>query len=101
MNIYSWNINGIRSAAKAGFLDWLSYENPDILCLQETRCQTEDLESILLEPFNYRSYWLSAQKKGYSGVSIYSRMQPDRILDSASQLPSSWKEMEALLSPAF
>jgi exodeoxyribonuclease-3 len=76
MNIYSWNINGVRSAAKAGFLKWLSYESPDILCLQETRCCLADLETVLIAPFDYKSYWVSAQKKGYSGVAVYSKFEP-------------------------
>jgi exodeoxyribonuclease-3 len=76
MRVFSWNINGVRSAAKAGFLKWFSYESPDLLCLQETRCTPEDLEDVLISPFNYKSYWHSAQKKGYSGVSIYSKKEP-------------------------
>jgi exodeoxyribonuclease-3 len=81
MKIYSWNINGVRSAAKAGFLEWLSSEAPDILCLQETRCLSTDLEDLLISPFNYKSYWYSAEKKGYSGVGVYSRVKPLSVVD--------------------
>jgi exodeoxyribonuclease-3 len=81
MRIYSWNINGVRSAAKNGFLDWLSYENPDVLCLQETRCTIKDLDEVLLSPFGYKSYWFSAEKKGYSGVGVYLKSEPLNITD--------------------
>jgi len=57
MKLYSWNVNGIRSAAKAGFLKWLSEENPDIVCLQETRALVEDLGEPLVSPFGFNSYW--------------------------------------------
>jgi exodeoxyribonuclease III len=79
--LYSWNVNGIRAAAKGGFLKWLSEENPDIVCLQETRALREDLDDLLISPFGFNSYWHSAQKKGYSGVGVYSKDKPLRITD--------------------
>jgi len=81
MRLFSWNVNGIRSAAKAGFLKWLSEENPDIVCLQETRALIGDLDDLMISPFGFNSYWYSAQKKGYSGVGVYSREKPLNIID--------------------
>ena len=74
--IYSWNVNGVRSAVKRGMLQWLSEESPDILCLQEIKCQVADLEETILSPFDYQSYWFPAEKKGYSGVAIYTKSKP-------------------------
>lgn len=76
MIILSWNVNGLRAVQKAGFLDWLQAASPDILCLQETRVLPEELNEGLLKPFGYESYWNPAQKKGYSGTAVYSRIAP-------------------------
>ncbi|MCC6276607.1 MAG: exodeoxyribonuclease III [Oligoflexia bacterium] len=79
MRIYSWNLNGIRSAATQGLLKWLSDESPDIVCFQELKANREDVDQLILSPFGYQSFWHSAEKKGYSGVAIYSRRRPDDI----------------------
>lgn len=76
MKILSWNVNGLRSISKKGFSDWLMKENADILCLQEIKAQKEQLTSELLKPQGYYSFINSAQKKGYSGVLVYSREKP-------------------------
>ncbi|MBF0386440.1 MAG: exodeoxyribonuclease III [Candidatus Omnitrophica bacterium] len=76
MRLISWNVNGIRSAEKKGFLAWFANEAPDILCLQETKAEKSQLSSALLEVPGYTSFWCSAQKKGYSGVAVYSRTAP-------------------------
>ena len=76
MRILSWNVNGIRAIEKKGFLDFLQKESPDILCLQETKCNPEQLTDKLLAPKEYKSYWSSAEKKGYSGVCIYTKEEP-------------------------
>lgn len=76
MIILSWNVNGIRAIAKKGFLDWLKKVNPDILCLQETKCHPNQLGADLLTPLGYKSYWSAAEKKGYSGVAIYAKKEP-------------------------
>jgi len=77
MNIFSWNVNGIRAVKKKGFFDFLSQYNPDILCLQETKAHVEQLEDDLLSPKGYFSYFDSPKfKKGYSGVAIYSKKKP-------------------------
>lgn len=76
MKIISWNVNGIRSVANKGLLNWLSEESPDILCVQEIKAEQAVLDPILITPYEYNSYWFSAQKKGYSGVAIYSKEKP-------------------------
>jgi exodeoxyribonuclease-3 len=63
-----------------GFADWLKIENPDIICIQETKAQPEQIESNIFENLGYQSYWFSAQKKGYSGVGILTKTKPDNIV---------------------
>lgn len=77
--ILSWNLNGLRAAVKNGFVDWLERAQPDILCLQETRMLPEDLEGTLHAPLGYQSFWNPAEKKGYSGTGIYSRIAPKSV----------------------
>ncbi len=77
--IISYNVNGIRAALKKGFAEWLSSENPDIVCIQETKAMPEQIESEIFEKSGYKTYWFSAQKKGYSGVGILTKKQPDHI----------------------
>ena len=76
MKLISWNVNGVRAAVKKGLLDWLESEKPDILCLQETKAHKEQLTSEILEDHGYHTYWHSGEKKGYSGVAIFSREEP-------------------------
>jgi len=78
MNLLSFNVNGIRAAEKKGFLSWLYKEKPDILCIQETKVHNpEILNDELLAPKGYNSFWnCAAEKKGYSGVVIYSKEKP-------------------------
>ncbi len=78
--IISYNVNGIRAALKKGFADWLKDENPDIVCIQESKAQPEQIDSLLFEFLGYKSYWFSAQKKGYSGVGILTKQEPDKIV---------------------
>ena len=77
MKIVSWNVNGIRAAAKKGFLEWLEHAQPDILMLQETKAWPEQLEANLLLDHGYSCVWAQAEKKGYSGVSTWSREPAD------------------------
>ncbi len=79
MKLYSWNVNGIRAAHKKGFLDWFSAAQPDIMTVQETKAQPEQLAAELRQPDGYHSWWASAEKKGYSGVGLYSKRQPQDI----------------------
>lgn len=80
MKVMSYNVNGIRAAIKKGFLDWLKAADPDVICLQEIKAQTEQLDLKVFEDLGYRyQYWYSANKKGYSGVAILSKHKPDNV----------------------
>lgn len=79
MRILSWNVNGIRANAKKGFFEWMAKENADIVCLQETKAEPSQLTEDFIKPKGYVSYWASAQKKGYSGVAIYSKKEPKSV----------------------
>ncbi len=79
VKILSWNVNGIRAVQKKGFLDWLAEEAPDILCVQETKARPDQLEAVLLKPAGYSAYWNSAERKGYSGVAIFTKIKPVRV----------------------
>ncbi|TFG96065.1 MAG: exodeoxyribonuclease III [Calditrichales bacterium] len=79
MKIYSWNVNGIRAASQKGYQDWFESASPEILCLQETKAQPDQLEETMVEPNGYKSYWNSAEKKGYSGVATFSKAQPESV----------------------
>ena len=76
MKLVSWNINGLRAAWKKGFLDFVTAEDPDILCVQETKIQLDQLTPEMKDVGRYRSYWSMAEKKGYSGVATYTRPEP-------------------------
>lgn len=73
---YSWNVNGIRAAQKKGFLDWLAAAQPAILGVQETKAHPNQLDEALLAPPGYHTYWASAEKRGYSGVALFSKTKP-------------------------
>ncbi len=73
MKIISWNVNGIRAASKKGFVEFIEKEDPDILCLQETKAHPDQLENALHSPLGRQAYWSSAEKKGYSGTVTYVR----------------------------
>lgn len=79
LTLYSWNVNGIRAACRKGFLDWLHTEQPDILALQEIRALPEQLEGELRDPEDYHALWVPAERKGYSGVAILSRLRPESV----------------------
>ncbi len=81
MRVISANLNGIRSAASKGFFDWLALQNADVVCLQETKAQLAQLQdNPQFFPAGYHCYYHDAQKKGYSGVAIYSRTEPDDVI---------------------
>ena len=79
LRIITANLNGIRSAAKKGFFEWAHTQNPDILCIQELKAQEADLDNALLSPNGYHGFFQYAQKKGYSGVGLYSKQKPDSV----------------------
>jgi exodeoxyribonuclease III len=84
LRIASWNVNGIRSAHRKGLLEWIASYSPDVLCLQETKAQPEQLTKELLTPMDgegrpYRVFWASAKRKGYSGVALLSRSEPESV----------------------
>lgn len=79
MRIVTYNINGLRSAIKKGFLDWMKAENADIICLQEIKAEKENVDFAAIEALGYDTYWFSAEKKGYSGVAIFTKRRPDGV----------------------
>ena len=80
MKIASYNVNGIRAALKKGFIEWLQSVGPDILCIQETKANKEQVDVALFEEAGYKyHYWFSAQKKGYSGVALLCKQEPDHV----------------------
>lgn len=81
LRVITFNLNGIRSAVSKGFLDWLSQQGADFVCLQELKAQTADMSPAMLNPSGYFGYFHYAGKKGYSGVGIYTRHQPDQIIE--------------------
>ncbi len=81
LRVTTFNANGIRSAARKGFFTWLLSESPDVLCMQETKAQEHQLPPEALELEHYpASAFVDAEKKGYSGVAIYAKRPPDRIV---------------------
>lgn len=80
MKLLSWNVNGVRAAHRKGFLDWLAEESPDVLGIQEIKAMEEQLPKKLLNPEGYYAYWNSAEKKGYSGVALLSKIEPEKVV---------------------
>ena len=80
MKIVSYNLNGIRSAMSKGLLNWLRTENPDVFCIQESKAQPEQIDTLAMQELGYHSYIHSAEKKGYSGVCIFSKQVPDCVV---------------------
>lgn len=80
LKILSWNVNGIRAAQKKGFLEFLRKEDPDIVCVQETKAEKEQLDEELLMPEGYVTFWNhSKRKRGYSGTAIFSKFKPHKV----------------------
>lgn len=77
MKLVSWNVNGLRAVLKKNFLEFLTAEKPDVLCLQETKCSPDQIEQLW--PAGYTTFWNSAEKKGYSGTAIFTREQPLKV----------------------
>jgi len=90
MRIVSANLNGIRSANSKGFFEWLQAQKADLVCLQETRVQPEQLTEIMLKPEGLHSAFEFAERRGYSGVGLYFRETPDRVQEGIG-----WSEMDS------
>ena len=80
MKIISANLNGIRAAHRKGFFDWLPKQKADVICIQETKAQTHQLVDEILSPKGFHSSFHDAVKKGYSGVALYMKKEPDQII---------------------
>jgi exodeoxyribonuclease-3 len=94
MNIISWNVNGLRAVHKKGALAWLIKESPDIFCFQETKCEEGQAPEELISLVGYHKYFSSSQtRKGYSGVAVFSKLKPDKVV---MDLPFEKKEGRVL-----
>ena len=80
MRIMSWNVNGIRAAHKKGFVEWFAREDPDVLCIQETKASPGQLAPELTAVAGYHAYFCSAERKGYSGVATYTKIEPKEVV---------------------
>jgi exodeoxyribonuclease III len=79
MKIITYNVNGIRAAIKKGFIDWLKTHPADVICIQESKAQQNDVDVKDFNALGYQDYWFCAQKKGYSGVTVFSKIKPDNV----------------------
>ena len=79
MKVITVNTNGIRAAARKGFFDWLAKEDPDVVCIQETKAQVDQLSDPIFHPEGYHCYYFDAQKKGYSGTALYAKKKPKKV----------------------
>lgn len=84
MRIISYNVNGIRAAIRKGLIEWLSTDPADIICFQETKAMKENIDHEAIEALGYKNYWYSAEKKGYSGVAIFTKLEPDNVMTGSS-----------------
>ena len=89
MRIIAINVNGIRAAHRKNFFTWLQKQGGDIVCVQETKAQVDQLTDEIIKPKGYFSYFNSAVKKGYSGVAIYSQIEPEKIIGKIG-----WKDAD-------
>ena len=80
MKIVSWNVNGVRAVHKKGFVDWMQSDQADIVCIQETKAQPEQLSEAITVVGGFQSYWSKPEKKGYSGVGVYTRHEPTEVV---------------------
>jgi exodeoxyribonuclease-3 len=88
MRIISFNANGIRSAASKGFFEWLTAQDADVTCIQETKAQETQLADACFRPDRHHCFYRDAvTKKGYSGVAIYAKREPDEVLKKIGWKP--------------
>ena len=97
MRIITLNANGIRSAERKGFFTWLQQQNADVVCVQETKAQTHQLDADIFCPSNYHCFYHDAEKKGYSGVALYCKSKPDQVINGLgwSDIDSEGRFIEA------
>ena len=86
--VITCNTNGIRAAARKGFFDWLDKEQADVVCIQETKAQVDQLTDPVFHPDGYHCYYNDAIKKGYSGTAVYSRVKPNKVISSLGWDPA-------------
>jgi exodeoxyribonuclease III len=79
MRIISYNVNGIRAAMNKGFIEWLKTDPADVICVQETKAEKDNVNHKLFTDLGYHDYWFSARKKGYSGVAVFTKIKPDHV----------------------
>ncbi len=79
MRLVSWNVNGLRAVFKKNFANWLEVHRPDVVALQEIKCGLAQLEPEMLQPAGYQSWFFPAERPGYSGTALYSRIPPIRV----------------------
>jgi exodeoxyribonuclease III len=101
MRIITVNVNGIRSAATKGFFSWMVAQQADVVCIQETRAQAGQLTDAVFHPRGWYAYFHDAEKKGYSGVAIYCRRKPDRVICGLGwpDMDAEGRYIEALFGP--
>lgn len=97
LNLYSWNVNGLRAANKKGFLEWLEKAQPDILGIQETKCKTDQIDEKLRKPPGYYTFWASAERPGYSGTALYTQKEPSKV-EIGLGIPKFDKEGRTIVS---
>lgn len=97
MRVISLNANGIRAASRKGFFKWLSRQSADVVCIQETRAQIHQLDAPEFSPRRHHSFYEDAEKKGYSGVALYCRREPDEIIRGfgSAEFDSEGRYLEA------
>jgi exodeoxyribonuclease-3 len=95
LRIVSYNVNGIRAAMKKGLVEWLQSDPADVICIQETKAHKDNVAHEEITSLGYHDYWFSAQKKGYSGVAVFTKIQPDKVIYGTGH-PSSDDEGRVL-----
>jgi len=101
MRIVTLNVNGIRSAARKGLFDWLSRQRADVVCLQEVRAQAEDIRAPQFHPRQFHCFYEPAERKGYSGVALFSRREPDEVVRGfgSKEFDAEGRYLEARFGP--
>jgi exodeoxyribonuclease-3 len=91
MTIISYNVNGLRAAMKKGFADWLQTHPADVVCIQEVKAQQSDVDGTLFQKMGYHDHWFCANKKGYSGVTVFSKQKPDNVVCGSGHSDSDFE----------